>query len=336
MSSSSSRSGSVLRETLRAASRSSTSTCSSADSSSGVGRILIRQARDDAAQRAESRARRARRSGRARTGCRRRGSAGRSPRAQRAIGDPAGASSVTGLTGPSESTQVSLLPPPRCIETIGTSCVLDDARQSAGHHDVGVARGRDVRPKHDRPRLQLLPVPDRRGRERDLLLRDEVVRPRAHLGREQRASRGSLSCRPNTGSRAVRRERRLDDQLVEVLEHVLQSLRVGRTTRWRPTAAAGPRRAGAGTAPAGTAGGRRSRSRPSRARWRSSTLPARAASTRPATPSDESLRSSSGSQKLSSSRRKMTSTGCRPSSVLMKTRRSRTVRSPPSTSVKPR
>ena len=39
------------------------------------------------------------------------------------------------------------------------------------------------------------------------------------------------------------------------------------------------------------------------------TLPARAASTRPATPSDESLRSSSGSQKLSSSLRKMTSTG---------------------------
>ena len=66
------------------------------------------------------------------------------------------------------------------------------------------------------------------------------------------------------------------------------------------------------------------------------TLPARAASTRPATPSDESLRSSSGSQKLSSSLRKMTSTGCRPSSVLMKTRRSRTVKSPPSTSVKPR
>ena len=34
---------------------------------------------------------------------------------------PAGASSDTVLTGPSDSTHVSLLPPPRCIDTTGTS-----------------------------------------------------------------------------------------------------------------------------------------------------------------------------------------------------------------------
>ena len=47
------------------------------------------------------------------------------PRARGRIGDAGGASSVTALTGPSDSTQVSLLPPPRCIDTIGTSRALD-------------------------------------------------------------------------------------------------------------------------------------------------------------------------------------------------------------------
>ena len=61
--------------------------------------------------------RRARRSGRARRDCRRRGSKARVPPRVSSIGAPAGRSSVTGLTGPSESTQVSLLPPPRCMET---------------------------------------------------------------------------------------------------------------------------------------------------------------------------------------------------------------------------
>ena len=50
------------------------------------------------------------------------------------------------------------------------------------------------------------------------------------------------------------------------------------------------------------------------------TWPARTAWTSPATPSDESPRSSSGSQKSSSMRRRMTSTGCRPSTVFRKTR----------------
>ena len=64
------------------------------------------------------------------------------------------------------------------------------------------------------------------------------------------------------------------------------------------------------------------------------TVPARAACTRPGTPSSESPRSSSGSQKSSSSRRRITSTGLRPASVLRYTRLSRTVRSAPPTSGK--
>ena len=66
------------------------------------------------------------------------------------------------------------------------------------------------------------------------------------------------------------------------------------------------------------------------------TLPAPTASTSPATPRNESPRNSSGSQKLSSTRRRITSTGCKPSTVFRNTCRSRTVRSAPSTSVKPR
>ena len=64
--------------------------------------------------------------------------------------------------------------------------------------------------------------------------------------------------------------------------------------------------------------------------------PARTARSSPGTPSVESWRSSSGSQKSSSSRRRMPCTGCRPCSVFRKTRSSRTVRSLPSTSGMPR
>jgi hypothetical protein len=46
------------------------------------------------------------------------------------------------------------------------------------------------------------------------------------------------------------------------------------------------------------------------------TFPATMASTRPGTPSSESLRNSRGSQKLSSTRRKITSTRSNPSTVL--------------------
>jgi len=68
----------------------------------------------------------------------------------------------------------------------------------------------------------------------------------------------------------------------------------------------------------------------------SSTLPRRAQSVRPGTPSAESERSSSGSQKSSSWRRRIACTRRSPSTVLSQTLPPRTVRSLPSTSVKPR
>ena len=63
------------------------------------------------------------------------------------------------------------------------------------------------------------------------------------------------------------------------------------------------------------------------------TLPARNASTKPGTPRIESLRNSSGSQKSSSARRRITSTRSSPLRVFNQTQLSRTVKSCPSTNM---
>ena len=106
-------------------------------------------------------------------------------RALRANRGPGGASSVTGLTGPSDSTQVSLLPPPRCIDTIGTSCVLETRVSPPGITAYeSPAAATYVLNTTGRGSSRVL-VPHRRRREGDVLLRDEVVRPRAKLCRER-------------------------------------------------------------------------------------------------------------------------------------------------------
>ena len=64
--------------------------------------------------------------------------------------------------------------------------------------------------------------------------------------------------------------------------------------------------------------------------------PCRTACTRPGVPSSAVPSSSSGSQRRSGTRRRSTSSGTSPPSVLRASRSSRTVRSPPSTSGKPR
>ena len=65
------------------------------------------------------------------------------------------------------------------------------------------------------------------------------------------------------------------------------------------------------------------------------TVPCRTHSTRPATPSRDPGRSSSGSVQMESTRRRMTSTSSSLPSTRIQTRPSRTVRSRPSTSGKP-
>ena len=70
--------------------------------------------------------------------------AGRCGARSTATGLPAGASSETGATGPSDRTQVSLLPPPRCIDTTQDVGGVGHPRQPAGHHGVAVAVGGGV------------------------------------------------------------------------------------------------------------------------------------------------------------------------------------------------
>ena len=209
------------------------------------------------------------------------------------------------------------------------------ARQAAWHHRERVAGGADVGPEHDRPRLEAVPVPHRCARQFDVRLRGEVLGPGANRrGELLPFARAELAAEDRVLLPGGKR--RLDDELVEMLDDVVALGRLTAPPGRRRATAATPRRAARGRATAGTAGARPSRSPPSRGRWRRRRCRRGRRRRRPATPRKESPRSSSGSQKLSSRRRKITLTRCRPSSVLMKTRRSRTVRSAPSTSVKPR
>ena len=123
-------------------------------------------------------------------------------------------------TGPSASIHVSLLLPPRCIETIGTSCGARHARQAARHHRERVAGGGDIGPEDDRPWLEAVPVPHRRARERHVRLRGEVLRPGANRrGELVSFARAELS----SEDRVLLHEgkRGLDDELVEMLDDVV-------------------------------------------------------------------------------------------------------------------
>ena len=97
-----------------------------------------------------------------------------------------------------------------------------------------------------------------------------------------------------------------------MFEDVFAARISGRTTTSRPTAVSIPRRAGAGTSPGKNDMNAGLCSRPLPSALATTTLPARNASTSPGTPSIESLRNSSGSQKSSSTRRRITSTRSRP------------------------
>ena len=102
--------------------------------------------------------------------------------------------------------------------------------------------------KHQRTRLQLLAKPHRGGRERHLVLSDELLGVRTDLGDErgplQRAQRAAEDRLP-----ADRRERALDDHAIEVLEHELQIVRVAAPARRHRRAAGAPRRAGSRQSP---------------------------------------------------------------------------------------
>src|SRR5262249_20120091 len=75
--------------------------------------------------------------------------------------------------------------------------------------------------EHDGPRLELLPEPHGRGRQRHLILADELLRTRAYLRRKRRfVARGEQPA--EYGLAVAGPERTLDDELVEVLDDVLE------------------------------------------------------------------------------------------------------------------
>ena len=82
---------------------------------------LLGQPDEDPAEQADDALDRARRSGRASTGRRRPGSGRSPPPRLSSTGWTVAGSRLNVLTGPSERTQVSLLPPPFCIETTSVS-----------------------------------------------------------------------------------------------------------------------------------------------------------------------------------------------------------------------
>src|ERR1700735_5223700 len=106
-----------------------------------------------------------------------------------------------------------------------------------------------------------------------MLLGDERVRPRAHP-RDQRCAFLGTEVAPEQSSPALVGKRRLDHQPLEIADHLIES--------------------GALAADSST---------PVPSAFETATLPARIARSSPGTPSAESPRNSTGSQKSSSRRR---------------------------------
>ena len=291
------------------------------------------------ARRAARRSRRARRSGRARRLSAARLATGRAPRALQLGRRGARRQQRRAVDRRRRtSTQVSLLPPPRCIETTCASPAAGDAREAARHH----ARSRRVR-RPPRSTRSTSCARHERGssshagivRERQPLLRD-VARAAAPRSRADASSRApAASSRRRTPARcAVPREGRLDrpGRRVAARTAARGSSPHHQVAHRRQRSSSPSRRAQ--SAGRNAVQRRRSRASPLPSALATTTLPARTACTRPGTPSAESGRSSSGSQNSSSRRRRMhvhrlqalpASSG--------RARSSRTVRSPPSTSV---
>ena len=122
--------------------------------------------------------RRARRSGPARTGYRRPGWAGRRRRGESATGWTVAGSRLNVLTGSSERTHVSLLPPPFCIETTRVSAEAASRVKPAGHDRIArIARPPGRRGARSAAGCRPPLVQDRGRGECQLLLSDELVRP---------------------------------------------------------------------------------------------------------------------------------------------------------------
>ena len=182
------------------------------------------------------------------------------------------------------------------------------ARQTAGHDPVARRRGYRIDADAEgagRESLRAGGAPHRRLRERQPLLGDIGVRPRAQAIDERRRSRVGVEIAAEHRIEPLVGKRRLDDQPLDVLDHVLEGRRLaappGRDRRQAQLLAQQP------------LGDRRHEPHPRRrfehaaAERIGDRPPCRRAPRRsgPGTPSAESARSSTGSQKSSSSRRRI-------------------------------
>ncbi len=173
--------------------------------------------------------RRARRSGRARRGCRRRGSAARrAGRGHRALA-PVG-SIVTVSTGRGLTTQTSAELPPRCIAMALASGVAADAGEAAAHHLPAVRGAGEEDAQAHRARHEHPVRVGGRGGEHHRLLPDEL----GAGGLEPGVERGAAPCRgpapPSTVVSSASNGRR-----VESAEPIIIRSRLART--WARSAA---------------------------------------------------------------------------------------------------
>ena len=214
--------------------------------------------------------RRARSSGRARTGCRPRGSADRRRRARARPGGSARGSRLNVLTGPAahDPGVVAAGAPLHRDLALGRAAAHQAER---ARHDVVVAdRVAPSPPPRCRATRKLrstscrdcssAPSMHRRRRQRHARLRDPQRRRRAHARLELVARRRAQRLAEDRVRRAGR-IRRLQHHLGQVARARARARPDRRTTRSRPTAASAPRRAARDRCAAGTA-----RSPPSAAR----------------------------------------------------------------------
>ena len=212
---------------------------------------------------------------------------------------------------------MSLLAPPRWVVTALIEASVATRARPPGHDDAARGGGKGV--DADGHRLgreagDAVAAQHRRLRQRQVFLghigvgagaqtRDHRFARRSH----QRAAEHRLEMLVGIG--------RLDHQVIQVRQHVLERRLLpappgghrGQDQRLRPAGA--PRR------PGGSPATRPTPARRCPGRWPAPRVPARTAPSSPGTPRAESLRSSSGSQKSSSSRRRIACTRFSPASV---------------------
>ena len=220
--------------------------------------------------------------------------------------------------------------------------LVGDAAEAAGHHAPAVGRRRRIDAQHERPRRQLAVLPARRRRQPHDVLADEIDAARRRSRARSAARSASASSPPTTPRRRSEAAARLSPKAPAIEISSSAASTRSRSPGWphHQVAMLGILQFLAEQPPREPRQERRAaraiRCRPEPGMFSTATPPARIASIRPGTPMREAELSSSGSHHSASTWRQSTSARLRPAIVRTNTRPSRTTRSSPSTSRKPR